>query len=191
MLTKILASTALSLAIRHGEFLSLEEKEARLAPKPAHKAPMVMERIAPSTDGGPIVKPGCTAADESGLAHYHLVGLSRGLGGFGVLRETKRRLERAAEGATIAQDMELAGKFRRIADQLPDVHDEATAGRLASELEPLLPVAWELGKRCGGGKLSPELMEKVKDLSAQLQAGKLTKEQAVAQLRGSLAGKAA
>lgn len=99
---------------------------------------------------GALLKPGCTAADNAIVAHGHLEGLARGLGGFGVLRESKRRLEEAADAVAILKKDELAAQFRGLAEQLPQVHDQAAAGVQARALEPLVDETWDLGRYCKG-----------------------------------------
>lgn len=129
------------------------------------------------------MKPGCTAADESGLVHYHLVGLAEGRGGFGLLRESRRRLDRAVKGAAMMGDKETAGRLQVIAEKLPEVRDPEAAGRLASELEPLLPVTWELGKRCGGTAITPEMLDRVKKLSLDIKEGRISQQDAIKELQ--------
>lgn len=194
--TKLMTLALSTLLIQHGRWESLSQPQPRPAPQPQpaarvaeaprsapQKQTQLLERVAPSTDGGPIIKPGCTAADETLLVHGHLQGLAAGLGGFGVLHESKRRLERAAEAASMGNEPELAMQLRRVAAQLPDVRDEEAAKRVAAELQPLLPVAWEMGRRCGGIQLPPEIIQQVQLLAQRMAAGQISHADALAQIR--------
>ena len=134
-----------------------------------------------------ISNPGCTAADETLVVHGHLDGLAKGWGGFGVLRESAKRLERAAAAARIAGSPEISGQLASIAARLPAVRDEQAAAAAAKELDPLLPRVWELGKRCGGASITPAIRDKVRRLTEEIQQGKMTSAQAVASLRADLA----
>jgi hypothetical protein len=93
--------------------------------------------------------PGCTAADESLTVMGHLWGLSRGNGGFGVLRQSVGRLEKAAAGARRMKAPEVAADLEAIAAKLPEVKSRAAAKALLEEIEPIADRAWELGRRCG------------------------------------------
>ena len=99
---------------------------------------------------GSLLKPGCTAADNVIVARGHLEGLARGLGGFGVLRESKRHLEEASRAAGVLGQTALVSRIDRVANQMPEVRDPETARALADQLAPLVDDAWELGRRCKG-----------------------------------------
>lgn len=94
-------------------------------------------------------KPGCTAADETLLVHGHLHGLASGLGGFGLLRLSKERMERAAQAAEWVNEPQLAEAMRDFATQLPEIHDEEAAALAMEKMAPIIAEAWELGVRCG------------------------------------------
>jgi hypothetical protein len=82
---------------------------------------------------------------------YHLDGLAyHGKTNFGVLRVSKERLEEGARAAEIAGDPGIAGEYRAIARDLPDVHDEAKAREAAERLRPVAFRAYDLGARCRG-----------------------------------------
>ena len=120
------------------------------APAPASRpnpAPARVER--PSTPARPMDLPGCTAADETLTVMGHLSGLSRGLGGFGVLRTSKGRLEKAAAGARKMKAPEIADDLETIAAKLPEVRSREAAAALLEEIEPVADRAWELGRKCG------------------------------------------
>ena len=101
--------------------------------------------------------PGCKAADATLLNLSYLEGLSRGLGGFGVLRVGRERLE---EGAKAAQQLgyhDLAREMRVIAQELSQVRDEAGAAALAEKLRPVADRAWGLGASCKGSMMPQQL----------------------------------
>ncbi len=123
-----------------------------------------------------LAKPGCTAADESGVVLYHLEGLAGGKKGFGVLATDVERLERAAKGAEGMGDRETAGRLRTLAGQLPEVRDSEKAKEVAEELRPIADVAWELGRRCGGHDVTPELKAKAQSLAQHMKAALTTTE---------------
>ena len=111
-------------------------------------------------------KPGCIAADNTIVALGHLDGLRRGLGGFGVLRISKERLEEAAAASEQLGEGQLAQAMRSVAAQMSDVRTQEAAGRLADQLRPLADQAWHLGRRCKG-IMTPEDMAKARELVRQ------------------------
>ncbi len=131
---------------------------------------------------GSFERPGCTAADETLTVKGHLDGLAGGLGGFGLLRSSKERLENAAAGAQKAGDAATSARLRVIAGKLPDVHTPDQAAAVANELDDIVPVVWELGKRCKGA-ISQDTMDAARDLAEQVNQGNISREAAVEQLR--------
>ena len=131
-------------------------------------------------------KPGCTAADETLLVASHLEGLASGLKGFGVLRGDVERLERAAIGADGMGDFATGASLRKIAHLLPDVKDTAAARLALAQIAPLKTVTWELGRRCWGHSVTPELMAKVMDLANKVRDGKISRDEAVAEINGQI-----
>ena len=130
-----------------------------------------------------ISKPGCTAADNAGVALYHLDGLAyQGKTNFGVLRVTKETLEVGARAAEIAGAPQIAQDYRDIARQLPEVHDAAHAGELAERLRPVAFRAWSLGASCKGA-MTPQQLDRARALARQVQAGTLSMDQAIKQVR--------
>jgi hypothetical protein len=130
-----------------------------------------------------MARPGCTAADNGGMALYHLDGLGyHGKTNFGVLRVSKEKLEEAAQAAQSAGDPQIATEYRAIAQGLPEVRDAAKAQEMAERLRPVAFRAWELGAKCKGG-LSPEQLGKARELAKQIKEGTLTMDQAVKQVR--------
>lgn len=127
-------------------------------------------------------RPGCIAADETLTVKGHLEGLAVGLGGFGVLRTSKERLETAANGAQQAGDAATSARLRGIAGKLPDVHTPEQAALIAIELDQIVPVVWELGKHCSG-VVRQDVMDAASDLAAQVNEGNISREAAVEQLR--------
>lgn len=156
---------------------------------------------APSAVSAGYEKFGCNAADESLVVHGHLNGLAKGLGGFGVLRESKKRLDKAADAAVAAGDIDTAAKLRTISYKLPAIRDAEKAKEVASELEPLLEKTWKLGVQCGLGKksgasniesaptaikeieASSALRKRAEELAIDVRAGKITRDQAIEVLR--------
>jgi len=134
-----------------------------------------------SLGGGPkpvsIPKPGCTAADESLMVLGYLNGLAQGKGGFGVLGPGLDRLELAAEAARLSGAPGVARALEGIAGELPGVRTPAAAAALAEKLEPVVGETWELGRRCG----APQ--HRVESLARRVLAGKLTREQAIEELK--------
>ena len=119
-------------------------------PTPANPAPTPRTRAAaPRQLAKPMDLPGCTAADESLTVMGHLWGLSRGNGGFGVLKQSVGRLERAAAGARKMKAPQIAADIEMIAAKLPEVRSREAAAALLEEIEPVADRAWELGRRCG------------------------------------------
>ncbi len=82
-------------------------------------------------------KPGCEAAEACVETYGTLLTLADGLGGFGVLRLEKDRLERGAEAAEEFGSPEVARQMRNIADHLPRVRTPAEAARLAEDMKPV------------------------------------------------------
>ena len=117
------------------------------ATPPAEENPARVETRRPSTR--PPDLPGCMAADESLTVMGHLQGLSRGLGGFGVLRSSVGRLQQAASGARRMKAPEIAEELEQIAAKLPSVRTKKAAAEVAEELQPVVDRAWELGRKCG------------------------------------------
>ena len=149
------------------------------SPRPARQAPQPV-----SKETGALPKPGCTAADESLLVYGHLDGLAQGWGGFGLMRESRKRIERAVQGAMQMGDVALAKDLAAIGESLAMVRDPDEAASARERLAPLLPRAWELGKRCGGSiVLPPAVTKRASELAVKVQRGELTKEGAVAELR--------
>lgn len=138
------------------------------------------ERInAPLGNPAPAIeRPGCVAADETLVVKGHLEGLSNGLGGFGVLRTSKDRLDKAAQAARVAQAPAIALEIELVAERLPDVRTPDEAAALARELDPIVPQVWELGQRCGKA-LSPETLSRAGDLAKEIAEGRMSKEDAI------------
>ena len=120
------------------------------APAPTNPAPPNPTRVERSSaPTRPVDLPGCEAADESLTVMGHLWGLSRGNGGFGVLRQSVGRLEKAAAGARRMKAPEVAADLEAIAAKLPEVRSREAAKALLEEIEPIADRAWELGRKCG------------------------------------------
>ena len=134
-----------------------------------------------------IAKPGCTVADELLLAYGHMSGLGQGWGGFGVTKETRKHLETASRAAVHAGRPDVSSTIRDLAFRVGSVADEAAAKKLAGEIEPLLPEAWAMAKRCGG-TASKEVVAKAQEYAQSIREGRMSREQAVSKLR-ELAGK--
>ena len=148
-----------------------------VAPPPPKPAPA--PKPAP-----PLTRPGCTAADSALLNLSYLEGLSRGLGGFGVLRVGRERLEEGAKAAQQLGQANLAGEMRAIAQELPRVRDASAAAALAEKLRPVADQAWSLGASCKGAMTSQQLAG-VRHLARQVKDGKLSMEEAVSQVKGA------
>jgi hypothetical protein len=117
-----------------------------------------------------IDRPGCTAADDAAVALFHLNGLARGNGGFGVLRVSKERLETAAAAAEGLRQHEIAAEYRAIAIEMPSVHTPEEAQALHDRLEPVVyERSWDLGRKCKGA-IDPEDMAEIKALAAKIAA---------------------
>ena len=101
---------------------------------------------------GPLLKPGCTAADNAIVAQGHLRGLADGKGGFGVLKQSKERLEEAAKAARILGKNPLAAEMILVANKLPNIHDAAAARLLADQIQPIIDQTWDLGRYCKGAR---------------------------------------
>lgn len=134
-------------------------------PRPAPTA-----SLAPSSPSlAAIARPGCTAADSALLNLGYLDGLSRGLGGWGVLRVGKERLEEGAKAARQLRQPELATEMEAIAAELPNVHDEEAATVLAARLRPVADRAWSMGAKCKGTLSESDLAE-IKALASKIAA---------------------
>jgi len=127
-----------------------------------------------------VSRPGCTTADEALVVKGHLDGLAKGWGGFGVLRTSKERLDKAVIAARIAGSPEVSGQLAKIANELSEVKTPEDAERVASELDEVLPKAWELGKRCKG--LTPEMLARARELAGKVSRGEMTKDAAIKEL---------
>mgnify|MGYP001566715542 CR=1 FL=1 len=129
-----------------------------------------------------ISKPGCAAADNAIVAKGHLEGLARGLGGFGVLRVSKEKLEEGAAAAQQVGHPQLADKMRQVAQAMPAVSTPEQAKALAEQLEPVVQEAWHLGRTCKGA-LTPTQISKAKELAQQVKAGTLTMDEAIKRVK--------
>ncbi|GEM_PF-5819235 len=129
-----------------------------------------------------MAKPGCTAADETILVMGHLQGVAEGKTS-GVLALDAEHLERAALGAEGMGDKELAGKLRGFKGVLPGVREAASAQAAIARLKPLADETWELGVKCGGYNLAPASYARAVTLAKKVEAGEITKEQAVQALQ--------
>ena len=133
-------------------------------PPPPWEGPPIPRRLlkpdafVPGRPAPGLAKPGCTAADEAIVALGHLEGLARGNEGFGVLRVSKERLEKAAAAAEGLKHPEIAAAMRAVAAQMPGVHTRAGAQALADELRPVVDQAWDLGRRCKDSSTFAKLM---------------------------------
>ena len=152
-----------------------EQPRARVAVAPP---PPPKPRARPMSPGGP----GCRAADSCLLVHGYLVQLADGKSGFGVLRVAKERLEEGAAGADRMGEPQLAQEMRAVAQELPQVTTPEAAAALAPKLKALSDQTWDLGRRCGGHNLNPELVNQARLLAAKVDKGETTKERAVADL---------
>ncbi|MDZ4263820.1 MAG: hypothetical protein U1B30_16000 [Pseudomonadota bacterium] len=101
---------------------------------------------------------------------FHLDGLARGKGGFGVLRVSKERLETAAAAAEGIKHPEIAAEYRAIAAEMPEVHTPEAAQALHDRLQPVVyDQSWDLGRKCKGA-LTPVDLAEIKDLAAKITA---------------------
>lgn len=146
-------------------------------PRPPRSAPAPVIRAASS-----ITRPGCTAADAALLNLSYLQGLSRGLGHFGVLQVGRERLEEGAKAAQQLGHHDLAREMRVIAQELPQVRDEAGAAALAEKLRPVVDRAWNLGASCNGS-MTPQQVGRVRVLARQVREGRLSMDQAIKQVK--------
>ena len=128
-----------------------------------------------------IEHPGCICGREVVTVLAYLNLLSEGWGGFGVLREGRESLENAASAARELNQEELATKIEAFAEKLPLVVTESLAQEAASELKLIARKAWELAKNCKGGR---EAVAKALALGKEVDAGNLTKKEAVNKLLG-------
>jgi hypothetical protein len=141
---------------------------ASLVPAPA-PAPTPATSPAPTS---PVNRPGCTAADEAAVALFHLDGLARGKGGYGVLRVSKERLEVAASAAESLKHADIAAQMRAIAAEMPNVSSPEEAQVLKDRLEPVVyDQAWDLGRRCKGALTAQDLSE-IRALADRISARK-------------------
>jgi hypothetical protein len=75
-----------------------------------------------------------------------------------------------------------AQELRAVAQELPEVKTSEAAAALAPKLKELSDQTWDLGRRCGGHNLSPQMLEEVRGLSRQVKEGSLTMDQAIKQV---------
>jgi hypothetical protein len=97
-----------------------------------------------------VIRPGCTAADESLTILGHLQGLAAGWGGSGVLKLDTDRLETAALGADRMGDKETATQLRDFKERLSNIKDPDQAREAAQDFVPIVQRTWSLGMTCGG-----------------------------------------
>ena len=117
---------------------------------PPQPAPLKhVHRSVPASVPAEILRPGCTAADESLTVLGHLQGLAAGWGGYGVLRTSAERLEHGAMGAERMGDPDTAMAMREFKTRLASVHTPEAAREAARDLVPITQRAWSLGIRCG------------------------------------------
>lgn len=133
-------------------------------------------------DATKIERPGCTAADETLVVKGHLDGLAGGLEGFGVLRTSRERLQRAAEAAKVAGAPEVASRLEAISDTLPDVSTPEQAAAAAEQVRDIVPEVWDLGRSCGRA-MDPETMQQAQGLVQDINSGRISREDAVQELR--------
>lgn len=119
---------------------------------------------------------GCTIADNTILARGHLEGLAKGLGGFGVLRVSKDRLEDAAQAAERLGKKDLSERIREIAKILPEIQNQQMAEDTARRLDTIVNESWDLGRRCKGGHVD---VGKLKVLAKKVANGTITLNQAL------------
>lgn len=122
-------------------------------------------------------RPGCEVADQTIVVRGHLKGLADGLGGFGVLKTSVERLEKASSAARQVNAVDVAATIDDVAKQLPNVRTEAQAAAMGRELDALIPQVWDLGARCGKS-VSPDAKRTADQLAGEVNAGRMTKEQA-------------
>ncbi len=155
--------------------------------RPSRKSAVAIAPAVVDNPGPGFERPGCEAADQTLVVQGHLQGLAVGLGGFGLLRTSKERLEKASSAARQANAPDVAASIDGVAKQLPNVRTEAQAGVLARELAPIIPKVWELGARCGKS-VSPDGMRRANVLAGEVNAGRMTKEQAAKALSNRTGG---
>ena len=128
---------------------------------------------------GPVFeRPGCEVADQTIVVRGHLQGLADGLGGFGVLKTSKERLEKASSAARQVNAVDVAATIDGVAKQLPNVRTEAQAAALVREVDAIIPQVWDLGARCGKS-VSPDLPKRADELAKRMNAGEITKAEAL------------
>lgn len=96
--------------------------------------------------------PGCDVADATLHVQKYLETLSKGYGGFGVLRLGKDQLEEAAATAESIGRNDVGRELRVVAGQLKAVEttrSKEAATILAAKMEPLVQKTWRLGRVCG------------------------------------------
>ena len=93
-------------------------------------------------------KAGCEVADETITAYGHLLGLSEGWGGFGVLQLSQQRLRKAAATVRTLGADALASDLLEIATEMESVATSEQAALLVQRFKPSVRQAWELGKHC-------------------------------------------
>ena len=147
----------------------LEEHPEASAPERAVALP---EASAPQSER--LAKPGCTAADETGLVLYHLQGVAEGKTS-GVLALDPDHLEKAALGAEGMGDRALAKKLREFKGVLPGVRDAETAQQAIEKLKPLADESWQLGVKCGGHSIPTQLRNRANELASKVKSGEITR----------------
>lgn len=158
----------------------VQEESSAPVQDAAVQPPVVPQREGAPHQGGP----GCRAADSCLLVHGYLIHLAEGQSGFGVLRVAKERLEEGAASAEQLGKGQLAAEMREVAQELPQVHTAEQAAALAPRLKELSDETWELGRLCGQ-YLNPQRIEQARSLGPKVRAGEISRDQALAELRGS------
>ena len=95
-------------------------------------------------------------------------------------------MEEGAAGAAQMGAVEIAGRMRQVAAELPAIRTPEAAATLAPRLKELSDQTWDLGRRCGGHlgpPLTPENLTKARELAKQVKDGTLTMDQAIKQVR--------
>lgn len=139
-------------------------------PNLPHEGPPIPRFLTPREQELEVISPGCVCADETLTVLGHLNGLAEGWGGFGVLRQSKERLERAAAGASQVGAEEVASKLLEVASTLEEVHNSEDAKEVAQKLRPIAREAWELGKHCKGGN---EAIQKALEALRMIKKGEI------------------
>jgi len=103
-------------------------------------------------DNNKYPNPGCIIADETNYVMAHLYGLSEGWGGFGLLRLSKTKLEKAAEVAEYIGAEDTSGKLLEAAERLVLIDSTDDVLEYIEWFKPLAHRAWEFGRRCSGLK---------------------------------------